>query len=95
MSAVSPDFQQVMELASQLTPEEQLRLVARIGENLTAVLSGRDVNEPTAGSVAAILRTLREPPHLSDDDVNELERAITAGRLPTRAEGVFEGMDDA
>ena len=95
MSAAPPDFQQVIALASQLTPSDQLRLVVRIGENLTTVFSGRDINQPLAGTAAAILRTVREPPHLSDDHVNELERAIIAGRLPTRVEGVFDGMDDA
>ena len=75
MSAVPPDFQQVIELASLLTPEEQSRLVVRIGENLTAVLSGKDAIGRPAGSAAAVLRAIREPPHLSED-VDELECAI-------------------
>jgi hypothetical protein len=95
MSVVPPDFQQVIELASQLSPEDQLRLVVRIGENLTTVFSGKEANEAPPGSATAILRAIREPPRLSDDDVNELERAIIAGRLPMRAEGVFDRTDDA
>jgi hypothetical protein len=95
MSAISPEFQQLAELASQLSPEEQLRLVVRIGENLTGVLSEQETNKVPLGSAAAILRAMREPPHLSDEDVDELELAIASGRQPVRAEGVFEEMDDA
>jgi len=95
MSAIPPDFQQVIKLAAQLTPEDQLRLVVRIGENLTTVLSGKEANGPPAGPAAAILRTIRESPHLSSEDVDELERAIVAGRQPVRDAGVFEAMDDA
>lgn len=51
--------------------------------------------EPTeestgAGSSGLLLRTLREPPQLSSTDVDELERAIEAGRLPVRQTGVFD-----
>ena len=95
MSAVPPDFQQVIELASQLTPEEQLRLVVRIGENLTSMFSGSVAGETPTGSAAAILRAMRELPHLSGEDVDELERAIIAGRQSMRFEGVFEATDDA
>ena len=95
MSAVTPDFQQIIELASLLTPEEQSRLVVRIGENLTAVLSGKDAIERPASSAAAILRTIREPPHLSGEDVDELECTIVAGRRPMRVEGVFDAAGGA
>ena len=62
MSAVPPDFQQVIELASLLTPEEQSRLVVRIGENLTAVLSGKDAIGRPAGSAAAVLARFANRP---------------------------------
>ena len=71
-----------------------MRRVVRIGENLTSVFSGKEASEAPAGSAAVLLRAMREPPHLSDDDMDELEQAIVAGRQPMRVEGVFEAMDD-
>jgi hypothetical protein len=38
--------------------------------------------EPRAGSPAAILRAVQEPPYPSDADVDDLEAAMTAGRSP-------------
>ena len=61
---------------------------------LTVVSSGKEASEPPANSAAAILRVLREPPHLSNDDVDALDRAIATGRQPTRAEGGFDEVDD-
>ncbi len=95
MSIIVPDFQQLAELAVQLSPGEQLRLMVRISENLTAVLSEKEDNGVTIGSPAAILRALREPPHLSGEDVDELEHAIASGRQAVRAEGAFEAIGDA
>ena len=40
--------------------------------------------EPRAGSPAAIRRAMQEPPHPSSADVDDLEAAIAAGRLPVR-----------
>ena len=45
---------------------------------------------PHLGSPAAIRQAMREPPHLSGDDVDELERAIEEGKLPVRQESVFD-----
>ena len=36
---------------------------------------------------------MREPPHLSAEDVDELEQMIAAGKLPVRQEGVFDSGD--
>jgi hypothetical protein len=44
-----------------------------------------------AGSPAAVLRTMRALPDLEAGDVDELERMIEAGKLPTRREGLFDG----
>jgi len=95
MSAVQPDFQQIVELASQLSPEQQLRLVVRIGENLTSVLSEKGATRFPRGSAAAVLEAMRKPPHLSDADLEELRRAIASGRQPAQAKGVFDGTDDS
>ena len=84
-------FEQVAHLASQLPPEEQLKLVAEIGERLRHALAGTPLQR---GSVDALLQAVREPPHLDSADVDELERAIAAGRLPVRQEGVFERGGD-
>ena len=43
-----------------------------------------------AGSPAAILRALHEPPHLTDEVIDELEQAIAAAQLPVHNEGVFD-----
>ena len=45
--------------------------------------------EHRAGSAAAVLRAMREPPHPSASDVDEPDAAITAGRLPVRTDGLF------
>jgi len=42
------------------------------------------------GSPAVILRALRELTPLSAEDVDDLEAAIVAGRLPVRGEVIFD-----
>jgi hypothetical protein len=42
------------------------------------------------GSPEAIRRAMHEPPHLTPEDVADLERAIEEGKLPVREEGIFE-----
>jgi hypothetical protein len=48
-----------------------------------------DVPEPGAGSPAAVLRVVQEPPHPTAEDVDELDAIITAGRLPIRTGDLF------
>jgi anti-sigma28 factor (negative regulator of flagellin synthesis) len=43
-----------------------------------------------SGSPAAIRRAMCEPPHLDEDDVDELEQAIEEGKLPVQQESVFD-----
>ena len=45
--------------------------------------------EHRAGSAAAVLRAMQEPPHLSDSDVDELDAAIAGGRLPVQTRDLF------
>ena len=45
--------------------------------------------EPRAGSPAATLRVMQEPPRPSVADVDELDAAIAAGRLPISTRGLF------
>jgi hypothetical protein len=45
--------------------------------------------EPRAGSSAAILRVMQEPPCPSVADVDELDAAVAAGRLPIRTRSLF------
>ena len=47
------------------------------------------IPEPRAGSPAAVLRVMQEPPHPSSADVDELDAAIAAGRLPVRTRDLF------
>jgi hypothetical protein len=42
-----------------------------------------------AGSPAAVLRVMLEPPHLSSADIDEFDAVIAAGRLPVRAWDLF------
>jgi len=48
-----------------------------------------DIPRPRAGSPAAVLRAMREPPYPSSADVDELDAVIAAGRLPIRARDLF------
>lgn len=48
---------------------------------------------PRIGSPAAILWAMRQPPHVSEEDDREFERAIEEGKLPTRDRGILD--DDA
>ena len=47
------------------------------------------IPEPRAGSPAAVLRVMQEPPHPSSADVDELDAVIAAGRLPIRTRDLF------
>ncbi len=93
MSTSTVTFDEVVELALHLSPEERLRLVARIGTELSETSAESVRAEPVPGSAKAVLRAMHEPPHLSGEDVDELERIIAAGKLPVRREGVFESED--
>ena len=87
-------FDQVVELASRLSPREQLKLVAQIGEKLSGELEPAAIGQPAAGSAAAVIQAMRAPPHLDNADVDELERAVQAGRTPVRFDGIFERGSD-
>jgi hypothetical protein len=45
--------------------------------------------EYRVGSAAAVLRAMREPPHLKASDVDELDAAISAGQLPVQSSDPF------
>ena len=47
------------------------------------------VPEPRAGSPMTVLRAMQAPPHLSSDDVDELDAAVAAGRLVVRTNDLF------
>ncbi len=50
----------------------------------------RPMSSNATGSPAAILEAVEAEPHLAAADVDELERAIDAGRLPIDPKGVFD-----
>lgn len=83
-------FEQVAELASRLSPREQLKLVAQIGEKLSGAAKATPIGQAAIGSANAVLEAMRAPPHLSSADVDELERAVSAGSAPARYDGVFD-----
>jgi hypothetical protein len=45
--------------------------------------------KPRPGSAAAVLQVMLEPPHPSASEVEELDRAILAGRRPAEARDLF------
>jgi hypothetical protein len=47
------------------------------------------IPEPRAGSPAAVVQAMQEPPHPSSADVDELDAAIALGRLPIRTRDLF------
>ena len=57
-------------------------------ERLRALLEAGP--EPRPGSAAAILRVMKELPHLSEADVDALDAAIAAGRLPVQVRELFQ-----
>jgi len=68
--------------AAQRKSVQQLAL-----DQLSALVGG--IPEPHAGSPAAVLLAMREPPYPTSEDVAELDAAITAGRLPVRDRELF------
>jgi len=68
--------------ASRRMSIEQLAL-----DRLRSLVTGGA--EPRAGSPQALLRVMGEPPYLSATDVDELDAAISAGRLPIRSADPF------
>lgn len=50
------------------------------------------VEQLQPGSPAAIRQVMHKPPHLSQEDVDELERAIELGKLPVHPESVFDDL---
>jgi hypothetical protein len=46
-----------------------------------------------SGSAARILRAMHEEPHVSSEDVKELERLIDQGKLPVRYDGAFDDVE--
>lgn len=47
------------------------------------------VTDERPGSPAALLKVVREGPHLTSADVDELDRAIASGRLTVEARDLF------
>ena len=56
-------------------------------ERLTSIEEGNPGY--VVGSAATILRVMREPPHLSSSDVDELDAAIAAERLTVQIPDIF------
>ena len=50
----------------------------------------RPIQDLGLGSPLAVLRAMRALPDLEAGDVDELERMIEEGKLPTKSEGLFD-----
>jgi hypothetical protein len=73
-----------------LVPEEPVDLP--IGESVE-IRVGRAISERVGqpGTPSAVLAAALSEPHLSNDDVDELERAIADSKLPARSGVDFDG----
>ena len=58
---------------------------------LVIVLVEALAGQPQAGSPTLIRQAMHEPPQLTAEAVDELERAIEEAKLPVRQVGVFDG----
>ncbi len=58
------------------------------GQPVTVTVEPRKT--PERGSPAAVLAAVRRAPHLSDEDVDELQQSILAGRQPASFVGIFD-----
>ena len=94
MTANNVGFQEVVDLASHLSPEERLRLVAWIGAGLNATPAESANENSPPGSATAVLRAVHESPHLSAEDVDEWEQMIAAGNAHEVAERVKARLAD-
>jgi hypothetical protein len=69
-----------------LVPEQPVDLP--VGKSLH--LDVREAEELRPGSPAAAKALMLQPPHVSSEDVDALEQAIKAGRMPVRYDGIFD-----
>ncbi len=60
------------------------------GQPLSVSVAPAQTEAAAENGPALVRRAMHEPPMLLSDDVDELERAIQAGRLGVRAAGVFD-----
>jgi predicted HTH domain antitoxin len=87
--------------AAELAGVARVEFLARLHDynvptfRLTEEELREDVERPARGSAAAVLQAMHAPPHLDSADVDELDRAIEAGRMPPRFQGVFEQGNEA
>jgi hypothetical protein len=59
------------------------------GERVRVSVEGIGSALPKRGSAAAVLQAMRQPPHLSSEEVDELERMIIEGKR-TSSRGIFD-----
>jgi hypothetical protein len=93
MTMSTTGLQQIAELASHLSPEEQLQLILRIQQQLPVGADPTASGDVICGSPASILSAISELPHVESEAVDELEQAIAAGKMPIGQEGAFDKGD--
>jgi hypothetical protein len=86
-------FQQVAELASHLSPEEQIQLILRIQRQLPASAAGTVSDDAPGGLPVLVLRAIEAPPHVGSGDVDALEQAIAESKIPMGQHGIFDEGD--
>ena len=71
-----------------LVPEEPVDLP--VGQSVEVRIDTDNHTRADAGTPSAVLGAVRRAPHVSPEDVVELERAISEARLPIRQAGPFD-----
>lgn len=77
------DVYKAIERAAESTGQKPAEWVSmKLSQQLSA---------PQKGSPDAILKAMREQPHLTPAEVESLEESIVTGKLPVKWEPVFDG----
>ena len=59
------------------------------------VWKDKNRNQPAKNPVARkIIKAMKEPPHLTEEDISALLQVIDEGKQPTRFESPFDGIDE-
>ena len=64
-----------------------------VGLSLEVHVTRLDPSRETSGSPSAVIRAAHADPHVSSEDVAELESIIQLARLPLRDINPFDGSD--
>jgi hypothetical protein len=55
-------------------------------------IEAQEIEEMRRGSPELLLKVMHEPPHVSREAVDEMERMFEEGKMPVRYNGVFDDL---